>query len=377
MPPAHEDGAADRTATIRPVFGRIAYALAIAGSLAALALRLLDADPTLTFAVSGIAIGGLAYILGHATEQLGLNAGPRIGGVLNATVGNIGEIIIAGFLIANGELEVVKASITGSIVGNLLLVLGLSLLVGGLKNGVQRYDAQATGMNAASLLLATIGLIVPATLAALSHAGSETGEGSPAFFNLEVLSVGVALVLLLTYGAGLVFYLGSPEADTPGEHDDERPAWGVRRSIAILLGSTAALTVVSEILVHSLEPMVQSVGINRFFIGIILIPLIGNLAEHVVGVTLAYKNKMDFSLVTSIGSATQIALFAAPVLVFFGLLVGQPLTLVFTPLEVVAVAAGVLIAAFIALDGRSNWVEGLQLISVYTILAIAFLFVTP
>jgi Ca2+:H+ antiporter len=184
-------------------------------------------------------------------------------------------------------------------------------------------------------------------------------------------------VLLLTYGAQLYFYLTSPEADAPGEREDSRPEWTVRRSLTVLLGAAAALTVVSETLVHSLEPMVQSIGINRFFIGIILIPLIGNMAEHVVGVTLAYKNKMDFSLVTSLGSATQIALFAAPVLVFFGLLVGQPLTLVFTPLEVVAVAAGVLIAAFIALDGRSNWVEGLQLISVYVILAIAFFFVTP
>ena len=359
------------------MIGRVAYGVSIVGSLAALALRVLGADPTLTFAVSGIAIGGLAYTLGHATEQLGAAAGPRIGGILNATVGNIGEIIIAGFLVANGELEVVKASITGSIVGNLLLVLGISLLVGGLKNGVQRYDPQATGMNAASLLLATIGLIVPATLAALSHAGPETGESSPAFFNLEVLSVGVAVVLLLTYGAQLYFYLASPEADAPGEHEEDPPSWTVRRSIGVLLGAAAALTVVSEVLVHSLEPMVESIGINRFFIGIILIPLIGNMAEHVVGVTLAYKNKMDFSLVTSLGSATQIALFAAPVLVFFGLLVGQPLTLVFTPLEVVAVATGVLIAAFIALDGRSNWVEGLQLISVYAILAIAFFFVTP
>jgi Ca2+:H+ antiporter len=361
------------------MFGRIAYAVAIAGSIAALAMRLIGVDATLTFAVSAIAIGGLAYTLGHATEQLGAAAGPRIGGILNATVGNIGEIIIAAFLIASGELEVVKASITGSIVGNLLLVLGASLLVGGLKNGIQRYDAQATGMNAASLLLATIGLIVPATFAALTHTGAQTGSASPAFFDLEALSLGVAFVLLLTYGAQMWFYFNTPETTAPGERDaaEEHAAWTVRRSVAVLLGSAAALTVVSEILVHSLDPMVDAIGINRFFVGIILIPLIGNLAEHVVGVTLAYKNKMDFSLVTSLGSATQIALFAAPLLVFFGLIVGQPLTLVFTPLEVVAVGGGVLIAAYIALDGQSNWVEGLQLISVYTILAIAFFFIAP
>jgi Ca2+:H+ antiporter len=153
--------------------------------------------------------------------------------------------------------------------------------------------------------------------------------------------------------------------------------WSWRRSLAVLLASAAALTFASEVLVHTLEPAVASLGVSEFFIGIILIPLIGNLAEHVVGVTLAYKNKMDFSLITSIGSATQIALFAVPVLVLFGLVAGHPLTLVFTPLEVVSVGVGVLIASYIALDGRSNWVEGLQLVSVYTILGIAFFFLTP
>jgi Ca2+:H+ antiporter len=359
------------------MLARVAYGLSIGGSALAVLLRLLGADATITFSVSAAAVLGLAYILGHATEELGAAAGPRIGGILNATVGNIGEIIIAGFLIASNELEVVKASITGSIIGNLLLVLGASLLVGGLKNGVQHFDPQATGMNAASLILATIGLIVPATFAALIGGSAQTGPGSSDFFSIEAVSIGVAVVLLVTYGAQTWFYFSTPEATAPGERDPTQHAtWTVRRSLSVLLGTAAALTVVSEILVHSLDPMVSSLGVSKFFIGIILIPLIGNLAEHVVGVTLAYKNKMDFSLVTSLGSATQIALFAAPVLVFFSLLVGNELTLVFTPLEVVAVGVGTLIAAYIALDGRSNWVEGLQLISVYTILAITFFFVT-
>jgi len=360
------------------MFARVAYLLALIGSALALLLRLLDADATLTFGVSALAILGLAYILGKATEELGAAAGPRIGGILNATVGNIGEIIIAGFLIASNELEVVKASITGSIIGNLLLVLGASLLVGGLRNGIQQFDAQATGMNAAGLILATIGLVVPATFAALVGGGANTGAGSSDFFSIEALSIGVAIVLLLTYAAQTWFYFSNPEATAPGERGpEEQASWTVRRSLAVLLGSAAALTAVSEVLVHSLDPMVETLGISKFFVGIILIPLIGNLAEHVVGITLAYKNKMDFSLVTSLGSATQIALFAAPVLVFFGLIVGNELTLVFTPLEVVAVGVGTLIAAYIALDGRSNWVEGLQLISVYSILAIAFFFVAP
>jgi Ca2+:H+ antiporter len=355
----------------------VAYAVSIGGTAVTLALRLLGADETLTFGISALTILGLAYTLGHATEQLGAAAGPRIGGIMNATVGNVGEIVIAGFLIADNKIDIVHASITGSIVGNLLLVLGASLLVGGIKNGVQEYDSETTGMNAASLMLATIGLIVPATFAFLIGApGEATTPDDPQFFRIEALTVGVSILLLVTYAAQTWFFLRTPQSTQATHGDEEPPAWNWRLALAVLLASAAALTFASEVLVHTLEPAVASLGISEFFIGIILIPLIGNLAEHVVGVTLAYKNKMDFSLITSIGSATQIALFAAPVLVFFGLLVGNPVTLVFSPLEVVAVAVGVFIAGFIALDGRSNWVEGLQLMSVYLILAIAFFFLT-
>ena len=355
----------------------IAYGISIVGTLVTIALRVLGADETLTFGISALTILGLAYTLGHATEQLGIAAGPRIGGIMNATVGNIGEIIIAAFLILDGKIEIVHASITGSIIGNLLLVLGASLLIGGLKNGVQNYDSETVGMNAASLILATIGLIVPATFAFVIGGGEGTAPGDPEFFQIEALTVGTAILLLGTYLAQTWFFLRSPEAPTSTHDQEEEVAeWSWRISLGVLLASAAALTFASEVLVHTLEPAVASLGISEFFIGIILIPLIGNLAEHVVGVTLAYKNKMDFSLITSIGSATQIALFAVPVLVFFGLFVGNPVTLVFSPLEVVAVAVAVFIAGFIALDGKSNWVEGLQLMSVYLILAISFFFLT-
>ncbi len=355
----------------------IAYGISIVGTLVTIALRVVGADETLTFGISALTILGLAYTLGHATEQLGIAAGPRIGGIMNATVGNIGEIIIAAFLILDGKIEIVHASITGSIIGNLLLVLGASLLIGGLKNGVQRYDSETVGMNAASLILATIGLIVPATFAFVIGGGEGTAPGDPEFFQIEALTVGAAILLLGTYLAQTWFFLRSPEAPTSTHDQEEEVAeWSWRVSLGVLLASAAALTFASEVLVHTLEPAVASLGISEFFIGIILIPLIGNLAEHVVGVTLAYKNKMDFSLITSIGSATQIALFAVPVLVFFGLFVGNPVTLVFSPLEVVAVAVAVFIAGFIALDGKSNWVEGLQLMSVYLILAISFFFLT-
>jgi Ca2+:H+ antiporter len=358
------------------VLSTTAYAISIAGTIVTVVLRVIGADPSLTFGLSAVTILALAYVLGQATEQLGAAAGPRIGGIMNATVGNIGEIIIAGFLITAGEIEVVQVSITGSIVGNLLLVLGASLVVGGLKNGVQRFDAQLTGMNAASLILATIGLVVPATFAFAIGGGSGTGAGERGFPQIESLTVGVAIVLIITYAAQTYFFFSSPEA--PGGHAEEEvaPEWSMRRSIAVLLASAVALTAVSEVLVHTLEPAVAALGVSKLFIGMILIPVIGNLAEHIVGVTLAYKNKMDFSLITSLGSATQIALFAAPVLVFFSLFVGHPLTLVFTPLEVVAVGAATFIAAYIALDGRTNWVEGIQLVSVYLILAIAFFYLT-
>lgn len=360
------------------MISKIAYGLSIGGTLVTIALRFLGADDTLTFGVSALTILALAYTLGHATEQLGIAAGPRIGGIMNATVGNVGEIIIAAFLILDDKIEIVHASITGSIVGNLLLVLGASLLAGGIKNGIQHYDSQTTGMNAASLILATIGLIVPATFAFLIGGGEGTVPGDPQFFQIEALTIGVAILLLITYGAQTWFFLTSPEPATsahPGA-ETEVAEWSWKVSLGVLLASAAALTFASEVLVHTMEPAVASLGISEFFIGIILIPIIGNLAEHVVGITLAYKNKMDFSLITSLGSATQIALFAAPVLVFFGLLVGNPVTLVFSPLEVVAVGAGVIIASYIALDGKSNWVEGLQLVSVYVILAIAFFFLT-
>jgi Ca2+:H+ antiporter len=360
------------------MLSRIAYVISGGGTLATIAMRLLGANESLTFGIAALSILGLAYTLSHATEQLGAVAGPRVGGILNATVGNIGEIIIAAFLILDGKIAVVHASITGSIIGNLLLVVGASLFIGGIRNGIQRFDPQVTGMNAASLILATIGLIVPATFAFLLGAGESTGPGEEAFVSIESVTVGVAALLLLTYAAQTWFFLRSPASPGTGPpQEEEPPAWSWRLSVGVLVVAAAGLTATSEILVQTLEPTVEALGISEFFIGIIVIPLIGNLAEHMVGITLAWKNKMDFSLVTSIGSATQIALFAAPILVFFGLAVGNPLTLVFSPLEVVAVGASVFIVAYLALDGRSNWIEGMQLMSVYLILALAFFFLEP
>lgn len=345
-------------------------------TVATIVLRYAGADPVLVFAVSCLAILGLAGILGHATEELGVHTGPRIGGILNATVGNVGEIIIAVFALKAGLVDLVKASITGSILGNILLVFGASVLVGGAKHGIQRFDPRTAGMNAVQLVLATIGLIVPATFALLVG-GEHVAQN---FWPIENVTIGVAILLLFLYGLSVVYDLTRPLGTTVRSGDEAssvahtKVPGGWKGPLLVLVVSAAALAWTSEILVGAVEPVVHTLGISEFFLGIILIPIIGNLAEHAVSIQLAYKNQMDFAVAVSLGSATQIALFAAPVLVFLSIPLGHPLTLVFAPFEVVAIAGASVIAALIAIDGESNWLEGAQLIAVYLILAVAFFF---
>jgi Ca2+:H+ antiporter len=290
-----------------------------------------------------------------------------VGGILNATFGNIAELIIAFFALQAGLVEVVKASITGSIIGNLLLVLGVSVLVGGLRHGLQVFDPRVAGSNAALLVLAAIGLFVPAVFAATvgpDAQGSVTEE-----------SVLIALVLIVGYALSLVYQFRHPQ-QTLGAHEPAvehgGPPWSVRAAVVVLVASAAVLAVMSEILVGAIEPFIEAFGLSELFVGVILIPTIGNLAEHLVAVQLAYRNRMEFALAVSFGSSLQVALFVAPLLVLLGLVVGQPMNLVFTPLEVVAVGAAVGISALIAFDGESNWLEGSLLAIVYLILAISF-----
>jgi Ca2+:H+ antiporter len=321
---------------------------------------------TAIFVMAAVAILGLAWVVGLSTERLGAITGPQVGGILNATFGNIAELIIAFFALQAGLIEVVKASITGSIIGNLLLVLGASVLLGGLKNGPQKFSQEIAGSNAALLVLAAIGLFVPAVFA-FSSAG---GEGS-----LVEESVLVALILMVGYVLSLVFQFTNPTRTLGGHEPSEGhggPAWTVRTAVVVLLGAAVLLAFTSEILVSSIQPFIDAFGLSQFFVGVVLIPTIGNLAEHLVAVQLAYKNKMEFAMAVAYGSSLQVALFVAPVLVLLGLVVGQDMTLVFTPLEVAAVAAAVGISALIALDGESNWLEGALLMLVYVILAVSF-----
>ena len=327
--------------------------------------ELLHAPVLLLFALASLALVGLAWVLGQATESLGHHAGPRVGGVLNATFGNAAELIITIFALSAGLTTVVKASIIGSIIGNVLLVLGASLLLGGLKNGIQSFSATIAGINASMLAIIAAAITLPTIFATT---GPDEGPGPT-----ESLSLEVAVVLLVLYILYLVYYFRSPEGNVTAGGEGE-VLFGRVASVVLLLVSTTAVAYVSEAFVGAIEPLVEEIDISELFVGVILVPLVGNIAEHVVGVQIAYKNNMDFSMAVSLGSSLQVALFVTPILVFLGPLLGHPLDLVFSPLELGALGASVVVTAFVALDGRSNWLEGAMLCGVYLIAALAFFF---
>jgi Ca2+:H+ antiporter len=318
------------------------------------------------FLTSAAAILGLAWVVGLSTERLGSLTGPQVGGILNATFGNIAELIIAFFALQRGYTEVVKASLTGSIIGNLLLVMGLSALVGGLRHGSQHFSPRIAVSNVALLVLALIGLFVPAIFALTTH------DQTPGSITEE--SVLVSVVLIVGYVLSLIFQFSHPDVTLGASEGDEHggPPWSARVAVVVLLGAAALLTVLSEILVSAIEPFISAFGLSFFFVGVVIIPTIGNLAEHLVSVQLAAKNKMEFALAITFGSSLQVALFVAPALVLVGVLIGKPMDLVFTPLEIAAVAAAVGISSLIAIDGETNWLEGALLALVYAILAISF-----
>jgi Ca2+:H+ antiporter len=347
----------ERSALMR----KAAYGITVVLAAGVVVAELLHGAVLLIFTVSALALIGLAWVLGQATESLGHHAGPRVGGILNATFGNAAELIITIFALAAGLTTVVKASIIGSIIGNVLLVLGASLLLGGLKNGTQNFSATIAGINASMLAIVAAALALPTIFAATDPGSTPT-----------TLSVEVAVVMFVLYILYLIFYFRSPEGGVAT--GEGHAPFGRVASLALLLGSTAAVAYVSEAFVGAIEPLVEEVGISELFVGVIIVPIVGNIAEHIVGVQIAYKNQMDFSMAISLGSSIQVALLVTPILVFLGPLLGHPLRLVFTPLELGALGAAVLVTGFIALDGKSNWLEGAMLCGVYVISALAFFF---
>ena len=335
----------------------------------AILAELLHGSALIVFAASALAVIPLAGLMGQATEALAERTGPRLGGLLNATLGNAAELIITLFAIRAGLLDLVKASIIGSILGNLLLVLGFSILVGGIKNGLQKFDRGHAGLDATMTILVVIALSVPS----IFNAAIE-----PDTARVEELSLTTAAAMLAIYGLSILYALRRPRAEAEPapmvKPAHAGPRWSPRVSLGVLAASTAAIALMSEFLVGAVEPVTAALGLSEFFVGIILIPIIGNVAEHLVAVQMAIKDQMDLSLSIALGSSLQIALFVAPALVFVSPLLGHPLTLEFNGFELIALTASALIAALVSLDGESNWLEGAMLLVVYVILGLAFFF---
>ncbi|MEP7285264.1 MAG: calcium/proton exchanger [Chloroflexota bacterium] len=333
--------------------------------------RLLNWGDVIVFAGSALAIVPLSSLIGEATETLAVKLGQRLGGLINATLGNAAELIITIFALRLGLTDLVKASIVGSILGNLLLVMGMSFVVGGLKNGLQIFERRTASMNSTMVILAFLVLAIPSGFdsALLSSGDASSRE---LFF-----SEGIAIIMITLYALSMLYAFRDPQARLLGEPEEVEATEGsepvnLRGAIIMLVLATIGIVLMSESLVGTVEPVAHSIGLSEFFVGIIIVPLIGNVAEHVVALQVAYHNRMDLSLGISLGSSLQIALFVAPVLVFVSLLFPQKLLLVFNPYELLALATASIVAALVAQDGESNWMEGVQLLALYFVLALAF-----
>jgi Ca2+:H+ antiporter len=344
----------------------------------AIALELAHAPAVWIFLASALALLPLASWMGQATEELAARTGSTVGGLLNATFGNAAELIIAMVALLAGKLEIVKASITGSILSNLLLVLGLSIFLGGLRYLRQNFNAQAAGLSASLLTLTLIAFMLPTLF--------DLAERS--FFKVpdptlpdELFSLATAGVLILIYFANIYFSLRTHKDLLSGldeSHPEEHPAtWSVPLAVGVLAAATVGVAVMAEFLVGSLEAATAVLGLSEFFVGIILIPLVGNAAEHFAAVLFAVKNKMDLAVQIAVGSSLQIALLVAPILVLVGYFAGRPMDLVFhNPLELAALAASIIATNAVVRDGETNWLEGFLLLGVYVLLGFAFFF-TP
>jgi Ca2+:H+ antiporter len=347
---------------------------------AAVVLELSHASPILIFSAAALGVIPTAALMGTATEELAERTGPGIGGFLNVTFGNAPELIIAFFALKEGLHEVVKASIVGSIIGNILLVLGAAMLVGGWTRDKQTFNRTAANAQSAMLLLALAALLLPAAFQ-LIHGGSLPGVGEERHgfgSDVENLSLGVAIVLMLSYAAGLVFSMKTHRAvfnPYEEEHGGHEGAWSIRKSLGLLAIAAVLVGVMSEVLVGSISEASHDIGLSEFFVGVFVVAIVGNAAEHWVAVLVAAKDKMDLSVNIAIGSSAQIALFVAPLLVLASYFVGpEPMPLVFNGYELGALLFAVLIANFLTQEGESNWFEGVQLLALYAVLGLVFYF---
>jgi Ca2+:H+ antiporter len=319
------------------------------------------------FVLAALSIVPLAGLMGEATEEISFYTGPKIGGFLNGTFGNATELIISFFALKEGLFEVVKSSIAGSVIGNVLLVLGASMLAGGLKHKTQSFNKKVVEVSSSMLLFAVVGLCIPALF---THTVSEELLNT----RYEGLSIVVAVIMFAIYILSLVFSFYTHKDIYTSTHDEEEHGtakWSLKKSVGVLVVATVLIAIESEFLVGGIESLTHSLGLSEFFVGIILIPIIGNAAEHSTAIVMAMKNKMDVALEIAIGSSLQIILFVAPVLIFLSLLF-TPMSIVFNEFELIALIVAVLIANRVSNDGESNWLEGVQLLAVYAIIAACF-----
>ncbi|MCI0350680.1 MAG: calcium/proton exchanger [Acidobacteriales bacterium] len=339
----------------------------------AFVLHFTHASPLAIFIFACLAIIPLAGILGNATETLAIYSGPAVGGILNATMGNAAELIIAFFALRTGHIEVVKASLSGSIIGNILLVLGLSILVGGIGREKQVFSRTVSSANSTMLFIAAIGLIMPAVFDLAVHGSLREGHA-----DVARLSLWTSFVLMAVYLISFIFMLKTHKPLFTVQHTDEhqhKPAMSRKVALIALVVSTVFIAFFSEMLVGEIEAVTKTIGLTELFVGVIVVAIIGNAAEHSAAILVAHRNQMDLALGIAVGSSTQIALFVAPLLVMISWVMGNPMSLVFNAFELAAIVLSVLIVEMISYDGESNWFEGAQLLAVYIILAISFYFV--
>jgi Ca2+:H+ antiporter len=350
------------------------YVLLIFAPIAA-ALEVVHADHLVLFLVSAIALIPLAKLIGDSTEHLATHYGPTVGSLLNVTFGNAAEIIIGVVAISAGLLDLVKASITGAIIGNILLIFGLSVIVGGFRYKELSFSRENIGVQSSMLFLAITGLAIPTILANTVLSTLESQE------QMQLLSDALAFILLIVYILGIVFtfithkHLFTPPESANDVQESHGTHWSKKKSFLLLAASMAGVIVVSEILVASVETTSKEFGFGELFVGAIIVGIVGNAAEHSSAILLARKGKIELSIGIAAGSGTQIALFVVPILVFAGIAIGQPFTLVFTMLELATIFLAAIILNLIVHDGKSNWFEGVMLTAVYIIIAIAFFFV--
>ena len=332
--------------------------------------KFMHASGTIMFLLSCASIIPLAGLMGEGTEEISFYSGPKIGGFLNGTFGNATELIISFFALKKGLFEVVKSSIAGAVIGNILLVIGASMLAGGLKYKTQKFNKKVTEVTSSMLLFAVIGLCIPAIF---------THSVDPALLNTryEGLSIFVAVVMIVIYALSLYFSFNTHKdiyVHESENNEEHKARWSLKKAIVILIIATIIIAIESEFLVNGIEDITAKLGWSEFFVGIILIPIIGNAAEHSTAVLMALKDKMDVGLEIAIGSSLQIILFVAPILIFISLFF-TPMSIIFNPFELIALIASVLIANRVSQDGESNYLEGVQLLAVYLIIAASFFIV--